>query len=58
MKIAQQQGFVAGDLFESFLSTSMHECAQLERLGLEAQILVPTTLGEASYNQVRLLTST
>ena len=30
----------------------MHECAQLERLGLEAQILVPTTLGKASYNQV------
>jgi len=51
MKVAQQQGYVIGDLFESFLQTSMKECAQLERVGLEAQILLPKDPGVAFYNQ-------
>lgn len=51
MKFKQQQGFQDGNIFELFLKTAMEHCPQIERVGLESEILYPPDPGPENYNQ-------
>ena len=51
MKFKQQQGFQDGNIFDSFLKTAMEHCPQIERVGLESEILYPPDPGPENYNQ-------